>query len=152
MYLLYFVIWVIFNGQITLEICLFGLVIAALIFAFTCRFMDYSLEIEKQVFRNALKFIRYACVLVKEILKANFMVMHLILSEREEVQPTLVSFHSDMRTVFGRVFLANAITLTPGTITVSLEGEDYLVHCLDEELGEGIDQSVFVEMLKDMEQ
>lgn len=152
MYLLYFVIWVIFNGQITLEICLFGLVIAALIFAFTCRFMDYSLEIEKQVIRNALKFIRYACVLVEEILKANFMVMHLILSEREEVQPTLVSFHSDMRTVFGRVFLANAITLTPGTITVSLEGEDYLVHCLDEELGEGIDQSVFVEMLKDMEQ
>ncbi len=152
MYLLYFVVWIIFNGRITLEICLFGLVIAALMFAFTCRFMDYSIAKEKRLLRSVFKFIRYACVLVREIVKANFAVMHMILSEREELQPTLVSFHSDMKTVFGRTFLANAITLTPGTITVSLEGSDYVVHCLDEDLGEGIDRSVFVEMLKEMEQ
>lgn len=152
MYLLYFVLWVIFNGQITLEICLFGVVIAALLFAFTCKFMDYSLEKEKNVLRKSLGFGKYVIVLVLEIVKANFAVMHMILSEREELEPVLVSFQSDMKTPTGRAFLANAITLTPGTITVALEESEYVVHCLDVGLAEGMDDSVFVEMLSKLEQ
>jgi len=152
MYLLYFVLWVIFNGQITLEICLFGVVIAALMFAFTCKFMDYSLEKEKNVLRKILGFGKYVIVLVLEIVKANFAVMHMILSEREELEPVLVSFQSDMKTPTGRAFLANAITLTPGTITVALEESEYVVHCLDVGLAEGMDDSVFVEMLSKLEQ
>lgn len=152
MYLLYFVLWVIFNGQITLEICLFGVVIAALMFAFTCKFMDYSLEKEKNVLRKSLGFGKYVIVLVLEIVKANFAVMHMILSEREELEPVLVSFQSDMKTPTGRAFLANAITMTPGTITVALEESEYVVHCLDVGLAEGMDDSVFVEMLSKLEQ
>jgi multicomponent Na+:H+ antiporter subunit E len=152
MYLLYFVLWIIFNGNITLEICLFGIVIAGAIFAFTCKFMDYSIEKEKKNIRKFFKCIRYVCVLVIEIVKANFAVIHMILSEKEELEPALVSFHSDMKTPAGRAFLANAITLTPGTITVSLENADYVVHCLDSDLAEGMDRSVFVELLTDLEQ
>ena len=151
MYLLFFVLWVIFNGNITPEICVFGLVIAAVMFAFICRFMDYSVQKEKALIRRCVGFAKYVIVLVKEIVAANFAVMRMILSEREELEPALVSFHSDMKTTTGRAFLANAITLTPGTITVSLEGSEYVVHCLDESLGEGMDSSVFVEMLSDLE-
>ncbi len=152
MYLLFFALWVIFNGNITPEICLFGLVIAAAMFAFICRFMDYSIQKEKAFWKRCAGFARYAVVLVKEIVAANFSVMRMILSEREELEPALVSFHSDMKTATGRAFLANAITLTPGTITVSLEGSEYVVHCLDESLGEGMDSSVFVEMLSALEE
>ncbi len=152
MYLVYFLLWVIFNGQITLEICLFGIVIAAVIFAFTCKFMGYSIKKEEKVLKKSLSFAKYAVVLVKEIVKANFAVMHMILSEREELEPALVSFHSDMKTPTGKTFLANAITLTPGTITVTLEGSEYVVHCLDQSLAEGMDDSVFVEMLSKLEQ
>lgn len=150
--MLYFVLWVIFNGNITLEICLFGLVIAAVIFAFTCKFMDYSVAKEKHLIRKSGQFLRYAGVLVAEIIKANFEVIHMILSEREELEPVLVSFHSDMKTTGGKALLANAITLTPGTITVTLENSDYVVHCLDESLAEGMDHSVFVQMLTKLEQ
>lgn len=152
MYLLYFLLWVIFNGNFTLEICLFGIVIAAVIFAFTCKFMDYSVAREIRNIRKIGKFLRYVCVLLKEIVKANFAVVHMILSEREELEPVLVSFRSDMKTPTGRAFLANAITLTPGTITVHLEGPDYVVHCLDESLAEGMGDSVFVKLLADLEQ
>lgn len=151
MFLLYFILWIIFNGNITLEICLFGLVIAAVIFAFVCRFMDYSIRKEIKNYKKVLKFLRYVGILVIEIVKANFAVIHMILSEKEELEPVLVSFKSNMKTPAGRAFLANAITLTPGTITVSLEGTDYVVHCLDKELAEGMDSSVFVELLTDME-
>ncbi len=151
MYLLYFILWVIFNGNLTLEICLFGLAVAGVMLAFTCKFMDYSLEKEKRIVKKYFKILRYLCVLVSEIVKANFAVMHMILSEREEVEPVVVKFHSDMKTTMGKAFLANAITLTPGTITVTLEGSEYVVHCLDESLAEGIDTSVFVDLLSELE-
>ena len=37
MYVLFFLIWVIFNGQVTTEIVLFGLVISAVVYAFADR-------------------------------------------------------------------------------------------------------------------
>lgn len=151
MYLLYFLLWVIFNGNFTLEICLFGLVIAGAVFAFTCKFMDYSVAQELKNIRKAGKFMQYAGVLVIEIVKANFAVIRMILSEKEELEPALVHFRSPMKTPAGRAFLANAITLTPGTITVHLEGPDYVVHCLDESLAEGMDDSVFVKRLAELE-
>ena len=152
MFILYFVLWIIFNGAVTPEICAFGIVIAAAVFAFTCRFMDYSIQKELHVWKKSWKFLCYASVLVLEIIKANFAVIHMILSEREETEPALVSFHSDMNTPAGKAFLANAITLTPGTITVTLEESDYTVHCLDESLAVGIADSVFVEMLSELEE
>lgn len=151
MYLLYFILWVIFNGRITLEICLFGVVIAGAVFAFTCKFMDYSIEKEKHILKKTMQMLHYICVLVIEIVKANFAVIHLILSEKEEIEPALVSFDAKMKITTGKAFLANAITLTPGTITVSLEDSRYLVHCLDESMAEGMDDSVFVDLLEKME-
>ncbi len=151
MYVLYFVLWVIFNGNITPEICLFGLVIAGAVFAFTCKFMDYSISKEVMLIKRLPRLAVYVCVLVKEIVKANFAVIHLILSEEEEIEPALVTFQANRKTAMGKAFLANAITLTPGTITVALEGSDYTVHCLDESMAEGMDRSVFVELLDDLE-
>lgn len=151
MYLLYFLLWVIFNGNLTLEICLFGIVIAAVIFAFTCKFMDYSIEKEKKLIRTSGKFLRYVCVLVSEIVKANMAVIHMILSEKEELKPALFHFKADMKTPTAKALLANAITLTPGTITVDLEDSKYTVHCLDESLAPQSDDSVFVKMISEME-
>lgn len=42
MYILFFLLWVLFNGQVTLEIVLFGIVIAGAVYAFCCKFLDYS--------------------------------------------------------------------------------------------------------------
>ena len=42
MFLLLFCVWVILNGRITLEICILGILVSAAVFAFLCRFLDYS--------------------------------------------------------------------------------------------------------------
>lgn len=151
MLLLYFLLWVIFNGSFTLEIAVFGVIIAAAVFAFTCKFADYSIEKEKLLFKNLFRILRYVAVLVIEIVKANFAVVHLILTQEEEIEPALVTFRADLKTAAGRSALANAITLTPGTITVLLEDNVYTVHCLDESLSEGIKDSVFVKKIEEIE-
>ena len=151
MYLLYFIVWIIFAGDITLEICIFGAVIAAVIFAFTCKFMDYSIEKEKKNLKKSFQFLHYIAVLVKEILLANVQTIKMILSEKEEVKPTLVDFKTDIKSETGKVLLANSITLTPGTITVELDDSGYVVHCLDESMAGGMDESVFVELIRKLE-
>lgn len=151
MLILFFLLWVVFNGSLTMEICIFGIVISTVLFAFVCRFMDYSLKKEALLYKKLLLFVRYVFVLIREIAKANFDVIHMILSQREEIQPKLVTFRSDLKTATGKAFLANAITLTPGTITVSLEQDQYTVHCLDESLAEGMNDSVFVKYIKKLE-
>ncbi len=152
MFLIYFLLWVVFNGSFTLEICLLGLGIAGALLAFSCRFMDYSLARERRVYKNAFLFLRYCCLLVTEIVKANVSAMHLILTQREEIEPALVSFRTDLKSQAGRALLANAITLTPGTITVTLEESEYTVHCLDESMAEGIQESAFVAYIRKFEE
>ncbi len=152
MLVVYFILWVIFNGAVTPEICAFGVVISAAMFAFTCRFMGFSVKKELLFYKKLPLFVRYVAVLVKEIVKANFGVIHMILTQREEVQPVLAAFRSDLKSAVGKAFLANAITLTPGTITVSLEKDKYTVHCLDESLAEGMNDSVFVDYIRKLEE
>ena len=152
MLVLFFLLWVIFNGNFTLEICIFGAIISVTLFAFVCKFMDFSLKKELHIYKKSFLFVRYVFQLIKEIVKANFGVIHMILNQREEVQPVLVTFHSDLKTTTGKAFLANAITLTPGTITVSLEKDQYTVHCLDESLAEGMDDSEFATYIKKLEE
>lgn len=151
MYLLFFAIWVILNGRITLEIVLFGLAIAALMFVFICKFMDYSIKKEIWLFKNFFLLLWYVIVLVVEVIKANFAVVKMIYSVKYQVEPALVSFKSPLKTGFANFLLANSITLTPGTITVSMENGDFVVHCLDKELAVGMDDSVFVHLLKKLE-
>ncbi len=151
MFIVYFLLWIIFNGSFTLEICIFGIVIAAVMFLFSCKFMDYSVAKELHNYKKLFLFVRYLVFLIKEIFKANQNVIHMILTQKEEIQPELVTFHIDVKTPAGKAFLANAITLTPGTITVSLEDSKYTVHCLDESMSEGLKGSEFEQYIKKLE-
>ncbi|MFR2854480.1 Na+/H+ antiporter subunit E [Hungatella sp.] len=151
MFLLFFAVWMILNGKVTAEICIFGVLISAALFYFMCRYMEYSLKKELLLFRLIPLFIHYFGVLVKEIVKANVCVLKIILSPELQPEPAFVYFDTDFKTGLARVLLANSITLTPGTITVSVEDDRFCVHCLDKELAEGMETSIFVKLLKEME-
>lgn len=151
MYLLFFLIWLIFNGKFTWEIAAFGAVFAGVMYGFICRFLGYKPSMDILMCRKFFGFLHYIIVLIKEIVKANLTVIGMIFSAKYELEPVVVHFHVNLRSRFARVMLANSITLTPGTITVSMVEGDYIVHCLDKSLAEGIDRSVFVELLEKLE-
>lgn len=151
MLLLFFCVWIIFNGTITAEIAVIGAVIVLLMFVFICKFMDYSLKQEILLYKKSICLMHYILILVMEIMKANMAVIRLITSNSEVVEPVMVRVHTNLKSNFCRVLLANSITLTPGTITVSLDRDEYVVHCLDKSLSEGMEESVFVKMLEKLE-
>lgn len=151
MYLFYFLIWVIFNGQITLEITVFGLVIAAAVYAFTCKFLDWSPAKDLILLRKSRLLLQYAGLLIWEVIKANMAMIHMTVAPDIEPDPVIVKIHTKLQSKTARVLLANSITLTPGTITVSLEGDELMVHCLDRSFSEGLENSSFEQALLKLE-
>ena len=151
MFILLVLLWIIFNGRFTIEILCFGVIISACVCLFLVKFFGYSFKKELKAVRLIPDMLAYIAVLIIEIIKANFTVMKIILFGSKKIEPAVVCFHSDLKTRFARVILANSITLTPGTITSSLHEDEYYVHCLDKSLSEGINDSVFVKRLRRME-
>ena len=86
-----------------------------------------------------------------EIIKANLVVCKMILKPDFVPEPQLVQFDVDLKKNRHLVALANSITLTPGTITVDLHDNHFLVHALDASLVDGLDDGGFVQQLMQME-
>lgn len=152
MYVLFFLVWVIFNGQWTMEIALFGVGISAAVYWFVCKFMDWSPQKDLLYLKKSVLFLRYFGLLVVEIVKANIAVLRLTLSPGTAPEPVLVQFKTKLKSRTAKVLLANSITLTPGTITVALEENELLVHCLDKSLSDGLEDSSFEQALLKIEE
>lgn len=151
MYFVFLALWIIFNGSLTLEIFLFGVVLATVMYAFVCKFMEFSIHKDILLWKRLFLMLRYLVILIVEIVKANVSAMKLLFSEQNEIEPVLIRFRTPLKTKAAKVVLANSITLTPGTITVSLEGDEFQVHCLDKTLAEGLSDGVFVKELEKLE-
>lgn len=152
MFLLLLALWILLNGRFDAEILWLGVLLAALITFFARKCMGHSFAQDVRVMKKLPGLACYCALLLYEIIKANLDVMRLILSPRYEAEPQLITVQIPLKTALGRVLLANSITLTPGTITVSLRGDRYMIHCLDKELGEGIENSSFVHRLRSLEE
>lgn len=87
----------------------------------------------------AVRFLLYVPWLMKEVFVANLEVAKVILDPKMPISPRMVVFHGSQKTDLGRVIYANSITLTPGTITTGVEGQEFQIHALsaaDLETGE----------------
>jgi multicomponent Na+:H+ antiporter subunit E len=80
-----------------------------------------------ELFRRAVTYIPWLTV---EIVKAAWAVTKVILDPRLPISPTMTVVRASQKTTIGVVTYANSITLTPGTITVGMNGNDLVVHAL----------------------
>ena len=151
MFLVFFALWLVFNGRWTTEIALTGLALSAVLYAFCWKFIGYGPKHDLAALKRLPKMLRYAVTVVVEIVKANWALTRIVLSHKTEVHPQLVTFHTPVSGPIAKSVLAESITLTPGTITVLSEGGDLTVHCLDTQFMQGIDDTVFQKQLLEME-
>ena len=131
MFLLLFAFWVLLMGAWTTEIAVVGLVVSGLVYAFSCAFMGYSPKKEWSIAKRLGRIVRYFVYLVGEIFKSAWAVIKLVWSPKLVAEPKLTSFRTRLKNDAGKVVLANSITMTPGTITVDIRGDKFLIHCLD---------------------
>ena len=91
---------------------------------------------------------KYWCWLLIEIVKSNIHVVKKIWQFKLDIEPQFTKVASPFRTDMVKVIQANSITLTPGTVTVSVGKNELLVHALTKESLKGLDS---LEMQKQLE-
>ncbi|MFQ5789416.1 MAG: Na+/H+ antiporter subunit E [Acidobacteriota bacterium] len=79
-----------------------------------------------------LRLLAYIPWLSWQIFIASVQVAYVVLHPRLPIAPRMVRFHHPLRDTQARLTLANSITLTPGTVTVDVQGDTFLVHALTE--------------------
>ena len=60
-------------------------------------------------------------------------VKRIVTNNGKNISPTLVELPLEQKTDLGKAIYANSITLTPGTVSVSLSNDKVLVHALSKE-------------------
>ncbi|MGI6308074.1 MAG: Na+/H+ antiporter subunit E [Dethiobacteria bacterium] len=106
----------------------------------------------KITLRQVVLFIRYFIVLVWEIIKANFIVASIVLNPRLPISPGVITMKINLEKDLVRVLYANSITLTPGTVTVELEGDRLVVHGMTKDHIEGVRDWYLLNMAKELEE
>jgi multicomponent Na+:H+ antiporter subunit E len=79
---------------------------------------------------EAMHYVPYWPWLTVEIIKSSFDVARRVLSPSLPISPTVFELEASQKTTVGRVVYANSITLTPGTVTLDVDGQRLRVHAL----------------------
>ncbi len=130
MHLLLLVFWLIIASRINVFEVIVGFFASSLIVVY-----NYDLIFEKKdatriTLRSIGALFMLFFVLVFEIIKANIQVAKVVLSPRLPIEPQFVKMKQPLKKDVNRALYGNAITLTPGTLTVGLDEEWIIVHAL----------------------
>jgi multicomponent Na+:H+ antiporter subunit E len=130
--------WLLLSGRIGLQYAIFMLSTVGLVlymnperpFARTDPSRDRGIS---GLLMGAAYLVRYLGWLLWNVATANVDVARRILDPRLPIRPQLFVFRTQLQDEVARVLVANSITLTPGTVTIDLDGDSYLVHAIHPE-------------------
>jgi multicomponent Na+:H+ antiporter subunit E len=125
-----FLFWILITGRLHWQHLLVGALCSYGVAAFN---RDLLLAPEERPIyhRNTwVKWISYFYTLVVAVFKSNIDVAKIVLKPKLDISPGFVKFRTKVEKPLNRVILANSITLTPGTLSVELEGDYFVVHAI----------------------
>jgi multicomponent Na+:H+ antiporter subunit E len=122
--------WILFTWSLAPHTVLLGAGWSIIVSLFTFRYFFQEHEAARRsLLPHAYLLVVYLAVLTFSMYVASFkMLWHVI---RGRTNPGVVHFRTRLRADIARVALTNAITLTPGTITLDLDDDHLVVHWLD---------------------
>jgi len=128
--------WLVNSGHYTPLLLTFMLVSVASIVALS-HYMD-MIDGEAQPLNITFTLPIYLLWLAKEVVLANVAVAKCVWRGKKAISPRTMVVTASQKSDLGIVIYANSITLTPGTVSIDLEGNKILVHALNEESAAGL--------------
>jgi multicomponent Na+:H+ antiporter subunit E len=139
---LLFLTWLVLSGLFDPFHITLGLISSALVTWLSSDFLFQNRSINFRTrLRHFFRFSGYFGWLVYEIFLANIYVLRLALRPKGlgDARPQVVRFKTRLRTDFAKWVFANSITLTPGTVTIKVDGDEFLVHAISERTAKGLE-------------
>ena len=137
-----FAFWILLTWSLDKQELLAGGIVSLAVALFSSRFFIHE---KAGWFFNPVKLINgivfWLFIFPVELIKANVDVAKRCFTGCKNVNPGIVKIPVDLKSMYGQAALANAITLTPGTITMEITEEEgqtyYYVHWIDAKLPGG---------------
>ena len=124
-----YVVWILLAGVSVPELVL-GAAVSAVLSALLWKLLNLELS-WKTPFALVLFIVIYVPVFMFELVKANIDVLFRVLNPKLPINPGFIKVKTNLKTGFGKLILANSITLTPGTIAVDADDDSVYVHWID---------------------
>lgn len=144
------VFWIINSGHFDALLLSFGVISVALVVWINRRMSRVSGEYQPPVILSSrLPF--YIAWLLKEIVKSNVDVVRCIWQRQPAIQPRVVTVKVSQESDLFKVLYANSITMTPGTVTMEIEGDEFTVHALTRSSREGLESGEMDRRVRSLE-
>lgn len=124
--------WLMLTGSSDLTSVLVGVAVSLVIVIILPSGLSFFTEL-KMTPKAVIKGFGYFFYFFAELIKSNFRLARVVLSPELVIRPSIVKVHTKLQSQMGRLMLANSITLTPGTLTVDIDGEWLFVHWVNTE-------------------
>jgi len=135
-FVMLFAFWLVFSGHFDAFHVSLGLICSV-----TVATLSYDLVLSDTLSSRtamiAWRFVQYTPWLLYEVVVANFHVLALVL-QPGRIRPQVVRFKTSLTSDLAKVTLANSITLTPGTITMDVDGDEFYVHAVSDEAAQSV--------------
>ena len=117
--------WILLSGKFSFILLLSG-VISSLLVSYMSNDLLIGNGDIKLGFIRTIRFIRFLPWLLWQIVLANIDLALRTLHPKMPINPMLINFKNNLKTDLGMVILANSITLTPGTVTIDVNENEFL--------------------------
>jgi multicomponent Na+:H+ antiporter subunit E len=125
-----FVLWLALSSKFDHQELICGVLVCLIISLFGAH-MYSKLGFPSLSIKMVLFFLIYMIVLFWEIIKANFDVAYRVIHPKMPIRPGIVVIKTHLKSDIAKMILANSITLTPGTFTLDVIGDELLVHWIN---------------------
>ena len=138
---LIFIFWFLLSGMTNLLMIMLGLFSSFLVVWIINKMDLIDHEVSFHNF-NIGKLIIYFFWLLREIIVSNLKVCLYIVTPNKKINPEIIKIKSSQNSEFANVLYANSITLTPGTVTINVDKNDFTVHTLDTQFKESLEKNI----------
>jgi len=132
LFILAYLVWTLLTWSIDAEHIMIGALIGVLVSLLTCNIFTNEPRVLKDPARY-LWFLYYILVFIWECIKANLDGAYRVIHPDLPINPGIVKVKTTLKSDVGLTFLANSLTLKPGTMTVDIDKENgfLYVHWVD---------------------
>jgi len=141
LFILIVIFWIVLSFKIDLTIVIIGVLVSLMVVMFNYDLIFNQSEVSKLTFNLIKHLVTLFFVLIYNIAKSNVEVAKIVLSKDMPIDPGFVTIKNPLDKELNQALFANAITLTPGTLTVDMDHDEIVVHGLVKEHVRALDKS-----------
>jgi len=122
--------WVSLAASFRLDEIVVGVAAVLLVMALSHHLFFHDEELPQRGVWQIINWIKLLLHLAVEIVNANIAVAKLVLRPKMTIQPHIFTHKTKLKSDVLKVLFANSITLTPGTLTIDIIGDELVIHAL----------------------